>query len=180
MQKVIALLTALFISVPTVGTAAEGDLESLMWQLVSTSEEVSKLEAFIESYPDSVHLQEARAIIEQLKLRENVYELEESIFDSIGQVSFDQPLAFGNQQIIGRTLLQILDESPAYPPVEGLPEAMWKENTCQDCHSWTREALCVQAGNYVAMDPGKYREKLHPFGGLLKINLRNWAQNGCS
>ena len=32
---------------------------------------------------------------------------------------------------------------------------------------------------YITKKPVKYQEKQHPFGGMLKINMRNWALGDC-
>ena len=150
-----------------------------MWELVSRSNDAEKIETFLENFPGSEHADEAREMLGQIEAQESTYRLEDSIFQTIGNVTYTAPIAFGNEALIGLTLSEIIEASPAYPPVEGLPEAMWQEQSCGSCHNWTRATLCTQAGTYVSMDPAKYREKMHPFGGLLKINLRNWAQNDC-
>ena len=66
-----------------------------------------------------------------------------------------------------------------FPPMEGLPEEVWKGKTCNSCHEWTRADLCTQAKTYIAKKPVKYQEKQHPFGGMLKINMRSWALGDC-
>jgi len=104
---------------------------------------------------------------------------EEAIFALIGPVTYETPLAFGSDHIIGKTLPEIIELSPAFPPIEGLPEEVWAESSCGSCHQWTREALCTQAQVYIDQDPSRYRTKSHPFGGALKVNLRNWAMNDC-
>ncbi len=178
-QSLRAVAVVLALILPNSVLAAQSDIEAMMWDLVTTTDDISHVEAFIRNYPDSEHIEEARAIADRLRLRQNAHSMEDTIFQSIGSVSYDVPLAFGNEILIGRTLSEIIETSPEYPPIEGLPEAMWKEQTCKSCHTWTRQDLCTQANTYVSMDPAKYREKMHPFGGLLKINLRNWAQNDC-
>ncbi len=174
-----AMVASLAICAPTAIQAAQDNLESVMWELVSLSEDPEKIETFIENFPDSEHVDEARAMLTRIETRKNSYGLEDSIFQSVGNVTYTAPMAFGNEHLIGQSLSEIVEASPQYPPVEGLPEEMWQERSCSTCHNWTRETLCTQASTYVSMDPAKYREKMHPFGGLLKINLRNWAQNDC-
>lgn len=169
---------ALALSV-TFASATEGDLESIMWDLATTTEDLRNVEAFIENFPESEHLAAARALADDIRARERATSLEDTIFDTLGAVTYTSPLAFGDENIIGHTLENITELSPAYPPVEGLPEEYWKGQACKSCHQWTRDDLCNQAQTYVSKEPGKYRGKEHPFGGLLKINLRNWAQNGC-
>lgn len=160
--------------------SANTDLESIMWDLATSTESLDNVNAFIENFPESENIDAARDLAEKLRTRDRAASLEDSIFAMVGTVTFSAPLAFGDENILGQTLPQIMESSPAYPPVAGLPEAYWKDETCASCHQWSREALCTQATTYVTKDPSKYRDKKHPFGGLLKINLRNWAQNGCN
>lgn len=177
--KIALVATAMLAFASPVALHAQDDLEAMMWEVVSTSEDLDRIEAFITSYPESEHVETAKVLAERIRIRENAIAMEETIFEAVGTVSFNTPLAFGDGNIMGLTLSEIIDSSPAYPPIEGLPQELWKDKSCLSCHQWTREDLCVQANNYVSMDPMKYREKKHPFGGMLKINLRNWAQNDC-
>lgn len=165
----------------SLATAAEpiNQLESEFWALASKSESVESLQTFIDNFPDSEYVDEARAMLEDLEEDARKREFERMVFATVGQVKFDQPLKFGDDYLIGRSIAQVIQGSPQYPPVEGLPESYWKEQTCSNCHKWTRENLCTQAGAYIDMEPVKYRSKQHPFGGLLKISLRNWAIGGC-
>lgn len=178
-MKCAAIAAVMSLAAPAYVLAAQDNLENLMWELVSSSNDITSVEAFIERYPDSPRIDEARATLAKLRQKDSAQSMEDEIFRSVGAVTYTSPLAFGNEHLIGRSLSQIIDSHPEYPPVAGLPEEMWKEESCRSCHNWTRDNLCVQANNYVAMDPDKYRQKKHPFGGLLKINLRNWAQNDC-
>lgn len=178
-RVVVALVLVLWMPVVLQAQEGQSDIESIMWEFVSTTDDLGQVETFIASFPNSQNIEEAQAIADNLRSRENAVNMEDTIFATVGSVSYSAPLAFGDSHIMGRTLSQIIQSSPAYPPIEGLPDAIWKDKTCASCHTWTRQDLCVQANTYVSMDPTKYREKKHPFGGLLKMNLRNWAQNGC-
>lgn len=175
----IALVAMIAFSTPIASIAQNDDLGTIVWELVSTTDDLAQIEAFIDNFPDSENIEAAKALADRIRMRGNATELEETIFETVGSVSFNAPLAFGDEHIMGRTLSEITQSSPAYPPIEGLPDEVWKDKPCASCHQWTREDLCVQANTYVSIDPMKYREKMHPFGGLLKINLKNWAQNGC-
>lgn len=177
--KCAAIVAVFGLFAPGFALATQDNLENLMWELVLSSNDTTSVIAFIEQYPNSSRIEEARATLARLQQKDAAQSMEDEIFRSIGAVTYSSPLAFGNERLIGQSLSQIIDSHPEYPPIAGLPEEMWKEQSCRSCHNWTREDLCVQANNYVAMDPGKYREKMHPFGGMLKINLRNWAQNDC-
>lgn len=169
---------ALALFVPAASFAAT-ELETIMWELVQSEDDLANVETFIENFPDSEHIEEAKEIAERLRVQQDVSAMDESIFEIIGSVTYTTPLAFGNEHTIGRSLAELITTSPAFPPIEGLPDELWKDRTCSTCHQWTRDDFCSQASTYVSKDPKKYREKMHPFGGMMKINMRNWAQNGC-
>ena len=94
-------------------------------------------------------------------------------------VKFDLPLTAPGSVIDGIILSEITNLSPMFPPVEGLPDEFWKEQSCSNCHEWNQERLCDQANVYLTLSGQKSLEKPHPFGGILKRNLRQWATGGC-
>lgn len=179
MRNVIVAVTLFIASgVPVQATDAPS-MEKDFWAIASQSQSAETLNTFLEAYPDSEYADEARAIVAELADDDRRREFEESIFAMVGQVTYDTPLSFGNEAIIGQSLAGITQLSPQYPPVEGLPESFWKEQDCTSCHQWTRADLCTQASTYIEKKPIEYQSKQHPFGGLLKINMRNWAIGGC-
>lgn len=94
-------------------------------------------------------------------------------------ITFTSPLTVGSEQIVGRSIEELLAGSPLYPPVEGLPESYWAEETCSSCHQWTQEALCTQAQIYISANAERSLAKQHPYGGTFKKNLSAWAEGGC-
>lgn len=94
-------------------------------------------------------------------------------------LTFTMPFTVGEEPLLGRSIEQIVELSPLFAPIEGIPEAMWKDQTCSNCHQWTKEALCAQGTTYVAATDDKAVSKPHPFGGNFKVNLRAWADGGC-
>lgn len=94
-------------------------------------------------------------------------------------VEFNLPLTAPGSVIDGIILSEITNLSPLFPPVEGLPEEYWKDQTCSNCHEWNQERLCDQSNVYLTLSGQKSLEKPHPFGGILKRNLRQWAAGGC-
>ena len=48
------------------------------------------------------------------------------------------------------------------PPIEGLPESVWKDQSCGNCHQWTKETLCTQAQVYLGDNAERSLDKLHP------------------
>jgi len=154
-------------------------LETQVWNYATGEDSIEAFELFIFTFPDSDLVAIAENRLAELKLDSGQLVDEAEVFKLVGNVTYDGPLAFGAPEIIGKTFTEILGQSPLYPPIEGLPDAVWKEQTCAGCHQWQRDDLCTQATTYIAANPAQYQEKLHPFGGTLKINLRNWAQNDC-
>ncbi|QDC11437.1 hypothetical protein FHY55_20350 [Oceanicola sp. D3] len=99
----------------------------------------------------------------------------------VGPVRWGEPLQGGVEDIRGKTIEQVFTESsPLFPPLEGLPEEIWKDQTCTNCHEWTRERICEQATNYLKPEFADNLAKAHPLGGTFKANLKLWAEDGCS
>jgi hypothetical protein len=94
-------------------------------------------------------------------------------------ITYLQPLTQGAPQVLGRSIAEIAQGSPMFPPVEGLPETYWKDKTCSNCHAWTKQALCEQGTFYTANAGSRSLGKEHPLGGAFKQVLRDWAAAGC-
>lgn len=94
-------------------------------------------------------------------------------------VLFSEPLLTGAPEIVGKSIEELVAGSPIFPPIEGIPEELWKDQSCANCHEWTREALCTQASTYLAASASRSLAKQHPYGGTFKQNLRRWAEGGC-
>ncbi|MBU2959876.1 caspase family protein [Citreicella sp. C3M06] len=77
----------------------------------------------------------------------------------------------------GRSIADLINSTPLFPPIEGLPDDYWKGQKCSNCHDWTEDRICVQAQTYVSSD--KALDKKHPLGGSFKAALRDWAAAGC-
>ncbi|SIO15614.1 hypothetical protein [Vannielia litorea] len=100
--------------------------------------------------------------------------------EPVGPVRWDEPLTGSAEEIRGKTIEQVFTEnSPLFPPLEGLPEEIWKAQTCTTCHEWTRERICEQATNYLNPEFSENLTKPHPLGGTFKANLKLWAEDGC-
>lgn len=105
--------------------------------------------------------------------------VEEPAGDVPAAVAFEVPLGVGGPGIEERSLAELILGSPLFPPIEGLPDAVWKGKSCSDCHQWTRDALCTQAETYLAENATRSLEKRHPYGGVFKGSMRVWAGDGC-
>ena len=89
-------------------------------------------------------------------------------------VTFNGTIKEGPTPINGSSLAQLIQSVPDFPPIEGLPEEAWKK-TCNNCHQWNQQSLCVQAKLYVN-DPKMMLRIQHPFGGPEKVAMMKWAQ----
>jgi hypothetical protein len=94
-----------------------------------------------------------------------------------GVVTFTGKITEGPTPVNGASLEQLINGVPEFPPIEGLPDAVWKK-TCNNCHQWNQQSLCVQAKLY-AKDPKMTMRIQHPYGGPEKIAMMKWAQGGC-
>ena len=88
-------------------------------------------------------------------------------------------LPLDDPALSGQSIATLIEGSPLFPPIEGLPEAVWKDKTCSNCHQWTQEALCTQANTYLSASGTRAIGKEHPYGGGFKRVLRDWAGGGC-
>ncbi len=99
--------------------------------------------------------------------------------DSEDVLHFNQPVPFGPFPINGRTLKEMAESTPLFPPIEDLPEALWKDKQCTTCHKWNQARLCDQGKFYAKAAKNVLRHQ-HPFGGTYKIALMRWAKSGCN
>ncbi|MBY6140402.1 caspase family protein [Leisingera daeponensis] len=106
-------------------------------------------------------------------------EQEEVKLAEAGPVTYATPLDTGVAEISGLTLAEAVTRSPSFPPIEGLPESYWKDQSCSNCHQWTRERLCTQGNTYLSLNMQRSLGKQHPFGGAFKQVLKSWAAGGC-
>lgn len=90
---------------------------------------------------------------------------------------FDQPVPFGPFPVNGNSLKDLALRIPLFPPIEGLPDELWKKN-CTTCHKWNQERLCAQGKTYVKSARHVLRHQ-HPYGGAYKLALMKWSRSGC-
>ena len=94
-------------------------------------------------------------------------------------VSFAAPLTVGPKDIMGRAIAELINLSPLYAPIAGLPKEAWANLPCSTCHKWTEAALCDQAKFYVKEAAPLVALTQHPLGGAFKLTLRQWGAGGC-
>jgi hypothetical protein len=92
-------------------------------------------------------------------------------------VKFSEPIKSYGFPVQGHSLEQLVHGVPTFPPIEGLPDDVWKK-PCDSCHNWNQQTLCQQAMIY-AQDVKMTMRKKHPYGGPEKLAMRNWAEHGC-
>jgi hypothetical protein len=95
-----------------------------------------------------------------------------------GMIKFDQPIHLGNDPIDGHSIKELITGKPLYPPIEGLDKSIW-EKTCDNCHQWNKDRLCVQAKTYMGQGNALLTRLQHPLGIPFKYVLMRWATGGC-
>jgi hypothetical protein len=94
-------------------------------------------------------------------------------------ITFLSPLLEGDEGVKGKAIAELITGTPTFPPIEGLPDEVWKDQSCANCHQWNRERLCEQATFYTTPEGAANVTKKHPYGGSFKANLKVWAETGC-
>lgn len=132
-------------------------------------------ERFIAAYPESALTEAAQIELAALAAAPAL-----PAMDLPARVAFDEPLTDVPEEIAGRSIADLIQGSPLYPPIEGLPDEVWKEQTCSHCHQWTRDDLCTQAQTYQTAPAERTLSRDHPLGPAFRGVLRVWAEGGCS
>ncbi|WP_170789102.1 caspase family protein [Ruegeria lacuscaerulensis] len=173
--------------VPAQKVVEANETERLMYELALADDTVHAYEVYLQSFPEGAFSGKAAERLAALQYgEENVTrktepEAEVSEIAPSGDtpMTLDSILDFGNDHVRGQTINQLVAGAPLFPPIEGLPDELWKDQSCSNCHQWTPEDLCNQAQTYVNRPEAGNVAKQHPFGGGLKVNLRRWALGGC-
>lgn len=170
------------------------DAEQKMFEAAQADPGIPAYEAFLQRFPTGVFAEFAQQELAALKKKastdpdgdgapapavaaaESAKPAPQTSSDTI---TFTQALISEVPEVAGKSIAELITSSPLFPPIEGLPEEYWKEQTCSNCHEWTAERLCEQASVYLTLDMQRSLNKQHPFGGALKGNLKNWAAGGC-
>lgn len=162
---------------PTAPAAAADTDEEALYASAQSAGTAEGYQAYLDVFPDGVFAEFAQMELAALQPKPaDAPPLPTAAQDAI---NFDTVLATGMAEIDGRSIKELLAGSPLFPPIEGLPEAVWKDKSCSGCHQWTREAICDQANVYMADNGARGLDKQHPYGGTFKETLRRWAAGGC-
>lgn len=175
---------------PKVATPAATEAE--LMEKARASGALADYQAYVDAYPDGVFSELVKIEIAALKAKaakdpdqppEPVQQAEittapaEAIIHY--DVFFDKPLEHGAPEIVGKTIMEVATSTPIFPPIEGIPEELWKGQSCSNCHEWSRDDLCTQAQFYNREIASRSLQKDHPFGGSFKQTLKIWADGGC-
>ncbi len=167
------------------------EADRLMFELAQSDDSVHSYEVYLHSFPNGSFSNQAVERLAALQLeQETVTRKAEPTatapetknsgsIDASAAVTMQSILTFGNTHVRGKTIEELVAGSPQFPPIDGLPDELWKNQSCANCHQWTQDALCEQAQTYVQRPAAGNVAKQHPFGGGLKVNLRRWAMGGC-
>ena len=167
-------------------------------EIAQSSGSAEDYSAYLEAYPDGIYAEFAAFELKVLKEKQDrataaaqvpapqdgtvVAALEPSRAAPAPEglnLSFTTPLTAGDPAILGKSIAELVEATPLFPPIEGLPESLWKDQKCTNCHQWTKEALCDQGKTYVSANDEAALAKQHPFGGSFKRNVKSWAAGGC-
>ena len=178
--------------------AGPSEDEQAMFEAVQANPTIAGYQDFLDMYPEGTFSEFAKGEIEALTAQTNLDQVGEGVSEPDPEqdielalaleqerssvpnvVTFDTALVAPGTAIDGILLSEITQLSPMFPPVEGLPEEYWKDVTCSNCHEWNKDRLCEQSNVYLNLSGQKSLEKPHPFNGVLKRNLRQWAAGGC-
>jgi uncharacterized caspase-like protein len=152
---------------------------------------IAGYESFLETYPSGIFTEFAQTELTALRQKADKDPDGEGVTPEVvaaapkpaqvdpQDVTLTSRLLAGPPEIQGKTIADLIKTSPLYPPIEGLPESYWKEQTCSNCHEWTPDALCTQAKVYLNANAERSLNKQHPYGGGLKRALQTWAAGGC-
>lgn len=158
------------------------ETDRLMFDLAMSDDTIHSYEVYLQSFPNGQFAEQATERLAALQIEADTVTRKAESNASVTAsdiVTLNTRLTAGNSHVRGRTIQELIDSSPQFPPIEDLPEALWKDQTCSSCHQWTPQALCDQGETYVQRPAAGNLAKEHPFGGGLKLNLRRWAMDGC-
>jgi hypothetical protein len=162
---------------PEPAPAAPDPAEAADFKAAQAEGSATSWEAFLAEHPDSVFREIAETEL-AAALDKKAADPTPAIGD-LGPVSFDQPIRGGGPNVDGRRIEEIILGTPLFAPIEGLPEAVWKDKTCSNCHEWSRQPLCDQGTFYVTTEAPMPLGPVHPLGGQFRRVLKAWAAGGC-
>lgn len=172
---------------------APPDAERRMFETVRADGSAAAYEAYLQTYPAGAFAEIAQQELAALRDGTGHDPVGEGVSAEPAQttaapaapakpaepVTFSGLLSADLPEVDGFSISDLIVGTPLFPPIEGLPDELWKGQSCSNCHEWNRERICTQAKTYVTADASRSLDKEHPFGGVLKRFLRRWAEDGC-
>ena len=143
-----------------------------------SSKAAADYQAYLAAYPQGLFATLAESELALLALSPPVETAPDPMAVLVG-LTFNTPFPIG-EYIKGRSIADLIATgSPQSAPIEGLPEAVWRDKSCSNCHAWTEATLCDQAKTYTKPEAAEALAKPHPLGQTFKIGLKQWALGGC-
>lgn len=179
---------------PVTPTAPPSETENALFQAAQADGSKAAYESYLQAYPTGTYAEMVRAEVASLSEGTSTdpqaggaTQVAVATPDTTpvpkpaesGPITFASPLVSDLDPVSGKSLAELITGSPMFPPIEGLPESYWKDQTCSNCHQWNRERLCTQANAYLSLTMQRSLNKQHPYGGVMKRALKNWATGGC-
>lgn len=181
---------------PAAATRAPAADEQTLIGKAQGSGELADYEAYLAAYPAGVFSELAKIEVDAIRKKQTEdpeggrepaqpepaptpAETQTASLAPAGEISFLAPITAPGSEIHGKSIEQLAQGSPLFPPIEGLPEDYWKGQDCSNCHQWTKDALCTQARTYLSANASRSLGKEHPYGGGFKQVLKAWAAGDC-
>ena len=133
---------------------------------------------YLERYPNGTFADLANAEIANMSATEAVSTDKGVPHGTSTELRFNQPLG-NDPQNPPRSFKQLIDGSPMFAPIDGLPEELWLDKSCSNCHQWNAERLCEQGQFYLDKTTSMINRAKHPYGGFFKESLKLWTEEGC-
>lgn len=147
--------------------------ETALFETAQKSGRVEDYQAYLERFPNGVFAEAARFELEFAGAEVPTEAMPPT------DVTFTSPLPPDLAGVGGRSIAELLEGTPAFPPIEGLPEELWKDRPCGTCHKWTPEDLCTQAKTYARPDAADRLAMPHPYGPAFRRALKAFGEGGC-
>ncbi len=164
-------------------TATNEDAERELIGVAQASGKAVDYQAYLDAFPSGIFAELAAFELDIIAKKAARADQETQVTvaepEPAADVTFDAILASGGDGVIGSSIAQLILGAPLFAPIEGIPEELWKDQTCANCHDWNREALCDQGKTYMKASAERALSKSHPYGGGFKQNVRAWAANEC-
>ncbi|SNS06649.1 caspase family protein [Antarctobacter heliothermus] len=188
-------LTADFLIAAPAAPATATLTDDEVWAEVRASRDPQQVVAFIRKNPTSVHVPAAGVLLSELLSQDNatpgtdltarsvvepvapVVQPADTVTAGSNKSTSARPVSEGKSVYFGMSLEEMMLQSPVFAPFEGLPDALWQNERCSTCHTWTTKDLCAQGLRYqdVTIGTGPF----HPLGGAFRGKLKDLAVNGC-